>query len=48
MLSRSLKKKIAHFYGRDYDYWDDIIDSLALPCIVSAVTAFFVTVFLAF
>ena len=46
MLSRSLKKRIAHFYGRDYDHWDDIIDSLFIPCAVSAITALSVTFFL--
>ena len=44
---RKLRKKIAAYYGRaDYDYFDDIIDSLIVPCGVAAVTAFIVAMIL--
>lgn len=46
MLDRKMKKRIAHFYGRDYDYWDDMIDNLFIPCAVSALTAFAITFWL--
>lgn len=48
MTDGKLKKKIAAYYGRaDDDYFDDIIDSVLIPCAVSAVTAFIVTLLLA-
>ena len=44
---RKLRKKIAAYYGRaDYDYFDDIIDNLLIPCGVAAATAFIVTMLL--
>lgn len=46
MLTRKERKKIAHFFGRDYDYYDDIIDNLLIPCGVAAITAFLVTLLL--
>lgn len=46
-LGKKNAKKIAEYYGKgNYDYFDDIIDSLLIPCGVSAVTAFIVTLIL--
>ena len=39
-----MKKKIDAFYGRnEYSWFDEIVDTLIVPCLVSAVTTFLVT-----
>ena len=39
-----MKKKIAAFYGRaEYSWFDEMVDTLIVPCLVSAATAVLVT-----